>query len=123
MSKGVWLGGGLGLLTLLGGLYVAGQETKTQVEAVDPAMEAAHKGENAANIVNLNMARTLYIQAKGKAPEKAEDLIPEFLAKVPNEGFSKSAVVVKQYDGKGGWVMDDEGFKPNAPQTMEEPKK
>ena len=123
MNKGVWLGGGLGLLSLLGGLAIMGQESKEQAETIQPAMEAAHRGENTANIVSLNMARTLYMQAKGKPPEKAEDLVPEFLSSIPSEGFSKSSAIVNQYDGSGGWVMDDNGFKPNHPQRIEAPAK
>lgn len=123
MNKGVWLGGGLGLLSLLGGLAIIGQETKEQAETIDPAMEAGFKGANTANVVNMNMARTLYMQAKGKPPEKIEDLVPEFLSQVPSEAFSKSKAVVSAYDGTGGWVMDDSGFRPNHPQILEVAKK
>lgn len=122
MNKAI-LGGGLGLITLLGGLYIAGSMAKTEVQQVNPAMEAGLKGGNTANVVSLNMARTLYIQSKGQAPEKIEDLQQGgFLSHVPNEAFSKSATVVSAYDGSGGWVLNDEGFSPNHPQTLEIPK-
>jgi hypothetical protein len=118
MNKAL-MGGGLGLLTLLGGVYYAGQMTKEEATAVTPAMEAAYKGADTANIVTLNMGRTLYMQANGgKAPEKIEDLVPAFVQSVPAEAFSKSTAVAKAYDGSGGWVMDDEGFKPNHPQVL-----
>ena len=118
MNKGL-IGAGFGLLTLLGGVYVAGQMTKEEAQTITPAMEAGYKGADTANIVTLNMGRTLYMQASGgKAPEKIEDLVPAFIQSVPNEAFSKSNAVVKAYDGSGGWVMDDEGFKPNHPQTL-----
>jgi hypothetical protein len=118
MNKGASLGAGLGLLTLLGGLYVAGQMSKTEVQQVDPSMAAALRGANAATIASLTMSKALYTQAKGKAPETISDMVPEFLASVPQEAFSKSSAVVKVYDGTGGWVMDDDGFKPNAPQDL-----
>ena len=120
MNKGLW-GAGFGLLTLLGGLYYVGIEKKEEVQMIDPAMEAGYKGADAANLANLNMARTMYMTSKGKAPEKAEDLIPEFLPAIPAEAFSKSNLVVSTYDGSGGWVLDGDGFRPNHPQKLSGP--
>jgi hypothetical protein len=119
MSRGAWLGGGLGLLSILGALYVIGAESKQQAQEIKPAMNAGYQGSDIANIVALNMARQAYFQAKEKTPEKGEDLVPEFIAAIPNEAFSKSNAVVRKYDGSGGWVMDeDRGFLPNvAPQA------
>jgi hypothetical protein len=122
MNKAI-LGGGLGLLTLLGGLYYSGLMVKEEAAQVNPAMEAGLKAGNAANVVSLNMARTLYMQSKGQAPAKIEDLVQGgFLTQVPAEGFSKSSEVVGSYDGKGGWVLNEAGFSPNHPQSFDAPK-
>jgi hypothetical protein len=118
MNKGASLGIGLGLISLLGGLYYVGIMEKEDIKQVDPAMEAGYKGSNAANILSMNTARSLYVQAKGKAPEHVEDLVPEFLPSVPAEAFSKSNKVVSAYDGSGGWVLTADGFQPNFPQSL-----
>jgi hypothetical protein len=124
VSRAAWAGGGLALLGILGGLYVSGLESAQQAKEIQPAMRAGYQGSNTANIVSLNMARTAYFQAKEKTPQKAEDLVPEFIAAIPNEAFSKSNAVVTKYDGSGGWVMDEErGFLPNFPQDGEAPSK
>lgn len=118
MNKGASIGAGLGMLTLLGGLFFAAQMSKQDVQQVDPSMSAAMRASNAANIANLSIAFAMYTQTKGKAPEKIDDLVPEFVKSMPNEAFSKSNGVVSTYDGTGGWVLDAEGFKPNAPQEI-----
>ncbi|HTA17574.1 MAG TPA: hypothetical protein VK786_07500 [bacterium] len=124
MNKGSLFGGGLILLIFVGGLYYTGLESKQEAQTVKPGMAAGYTGANAANVVALNMARVSYFQAKEKAPEKAEDMVPEFIASIPAEAFSKSNTVVKKYDGSGGWVMDEEkGFLPNYPQTTDAPGK
>jgi hypothetical protein len=118
------LGGGLGVVSILAGLYVSGLETKQQAMEIQPAMKAGYVGSNVANGAALNMARTAYFQAKEKMPEKGEDLVPQFIAAIPYEAFSKSNAVVRTYDGSGGWVMDDEkGFLPNYPQDGPAPEK
>ena len=124
MSRTAWAGGGLALLGILGGLYVSGLESAQQAKEIQPAMQATYQGSNAANIASLNMARTYYFQAKEKTPQKAEDLVPEFINAIPNEAFSKSNAVVSKYDGSGGWVMDEEkGFLPNFPLNAEAQEK
>jgi hypothetical protein len=123
MAKGTVIGSGFLLLALAGGLYVSGGMMKGEAQQVNPGMEAALKAANTSNVLSLNTARTLYIQAKGQAPEKIEDLVQGgFLSQVPNEAFSKSSSVVSAYDGSGGWVMNETGFSPNHPQTLETPK-
>ena len=114
--------GGLGLIGLLIALAIAMNAQKEQLQTVDPAMESGFRAANTANLVSLKMACTMYGNAKGHAPEKTEDLVPEFLGSIPNEACSKSSAVVAVYDGLGGWVLDGDGFRPNHPQTLSVPQ-
>jgi hypothetical protein len=116
MSKAL-LGAGLGIISLLLYLHYAGQTRSEEARQISPAMQAGLRAANTANITSLNLARTLYMQAKGQPPASLADL-QGFISHVPAEAFSKSSEVKSEYDGSGGWVLDAQGFRPNHPQAL-----
>lgn len=118
MAKGAGLALGLGLCSLVAGLMYTGVLEKKDVQQADPSIAAALKAQDTLNETNLNMARSLYMQAQNTAPQSASDLVPQYLDHIPPEAFSKSATIVNQYSGQGGWVLNDQGFAPNSPQDL-----
>jgi hypothetical protein len=118
MNKPLALSAGVGILSLLGGLYYSANMVKMDAQQAQPDMSAAYKAQDELNITNLSTARSQYVVEKGKEPDSLEDLAPKFIDRIPNEAFSKSNQSVKVYDGSGGWVLTDDAIQPNAPQEL-----
>jgi hypothetical protein len=64
----------------------------------------------------LNGALDAYNKKTGTLPERAEQLVPEYIDAVPQEAFSHLTSTVSAFDGQGGWVYDKVSFRPNDPQ-------
>jgi hypothetical protein len=118
MNKPLALSAGVGLLSILGGLYYSANMVKMDSQQAQPDMSAAYKAQNELNITSLSTARSQYLLEKGKQPDSLQDLTPRFIDKIANEAFSKSNQSVKVYDGSGGWVLTDDAILPNFPQEL-----
>lgn len=76
MNKPLALSAGVGILSLLGGLYYSANMVKMDAQQAQPDMSAAYKAQDELNITNLSTARSQYVVEKGKEPDSLEDLAP-----------------------------------------------
>ena len=117
MAKGSGVAAGLGIISLLITVGVVMMLQKEEIKTALPATGGVEqKAMNEVAKMNLETAARAYAAAKGKAPEKAEDLVPEYINSIPAEANSHSNTIVAVYDGKGGWVYGNGEFAPNFPQ-------
>ena len=72
---------------------------------IDRAFESQVK----ADLAVLREAINHYYGTNSKYPETFDQLIPEYIAKLPEEGITKSVMITAVFDGSGGWVYDGNG--------------
>jgi hypothetical protein len=75
----------------------------SKAKNIDPSNETAAK-----NARDLKQALAACILEKGAAPEKLQDLVPDYISEIPGDGVLNRKDIVMTFTGMGGWYYDKE---------------